>query len=59
MNLFDNVLCAAHLALKLWFKDSKRQFEVSELQKSLKNSIRNFKFQFEELLCTFPFKPGF
>ena len=28
-----------HLALKLWFKNSKRQFEVSELQKSLKNPI--------------------
>ena len=36
MILFDNVLCAVHLALKLWFKDSKGQFEVSELQKSLK-----------------------
>ena len=39
MILFDNVLCAVHLALKLWFKDSKWQFEVSELQKSLKTPI--------------------
>ena len=43
MILFDNVLCAVHFALKLWFTDSKQQFEVSELQKSLKKSIWNFK----------------
>ena len=45
MILFDNVLCAVHLALKLWFKDSKWQFEVSELQKSLKKTHLNLSLK--------------
>ena len=105
MILFDNVLCAVHLALKLWFKDSNGSLKfqsyknlwnppfetlnpslknycadfLSDLGFKFSNPVLNFKLwfkellciwlaetpiwklkpPFEDLLCTFSFKPGF